>query len=175
MKPLQKPWLIFPISRWARHHHAKNTRSSTRGGANIYVYRAGKPRDRREHMHRAALQGLRLVGNKLTTKEEEAYRKKGMHKPRSPHHHNSPRRRSRSRWSRSPSPKYYKSPRHGGTWRPSQQGIRLWRRWKKRWEHHALLAEFTPHLCPKYSNCPMISRNTTNLRSHSHGSQIIYK
>jgi hypothetical protein len=73
------------------------------------------PGDPREHMHRAALQGLRLVGNKLTVKEEEAHRNKGMHKPRSPHHHYSPRRRSRSQWSRSPSPKYYKSPRHGGT------------------------------------------------------------
>jgi hypothetical protein len=28
-------------------------------------------------MHRAALQGLRLVGNKLTSKDEEAYRNKG--------------------------------------------------------------------------------------------------
>jgi hypothetical protein len=46
---------------------------------------------------------------------------------------------------------------------------------KKRWEHHALLAEFAPHLCPKDSNCPMISRNTTDLMSHGHGSQIIYK
>jgi hypothetical protein len=31
---------------------------------------------------------------------------------------------------------------------------------KKRWEHHALLAEFAPHLYPKDSNYPMISRNT---------------
>jgi hypothetical protein len=46
---------------------------------------------------------------------------------------------------------------------------------KKRWEHHAFLAEFAPHLCPKDSNCPMISRNMTDLRSHSHGSHIIYK
>jgi hypothetical protein len=41
---------------------------------------------------------------------------------------------------------------------------------KKRWEHHALLIEFAPLPCPKDSNYPMISRNTTNLRSHSHGS-----
>jgi hypothetical protein len=74
------------------------------------------PGDPREHMHRAALQGLRLVGNKLTAKEEEAYRK-GTHKPQSPHRHSSPRQRSSSRRSRSSSPKYYKSPRHGGTWR----------------------------------------------------------
>jgi hypothetical protein len=73
------------------------------------------PGDPREHMHRAALQGLRLVGNKLTAKEEEAYRNKGTHKPRSPRCHNSPRHRSSSRRSRSTSPRYYKSPRHGGT------------------------------------------------------------
>jgi hypothetical protein len=73
------------------------------------------PGDPREHMHRAALYGLRLVGNKLTAKEEEAYRNKGTHKPRSPHRHNSPRRRSCSRRSRSPLPKYHESPRHGGT------------------------------------------------------------
>jgi hypothetical protein len=74
-------------------------------------------RDPREHMHQAALRGLRLVGNKLTAKEEEAYRNKGTHKPRSPHHHNSPWCRSNSRRSRSSSLKYYKSPRHGGTQR----------------------------------------------------------
>jgi DNA polymerase III gamma/tau subunit len=34
------------------------------------------PGDPREHTHRVALQGLRLVGNKLTAKEEEAHRKK---------------------------------------------------------------------------------------------------
>jgi hypothetical protein len=71
--------------------------------------------DPREHMHRAALQGLRMVGNKLIAKDEEAYRNKGTHKPRSPRCHNSPRHRSSSRRSRSLSPKYHKSPRHGGT------------------------------------------------------------
>jgi hypothetical protein len=46
---------------------------------------------------------------------------------------------------------------------------------KRRWEHHALLAEFTALPYPKDSNYPMISRNMMDLRSHSHGSQIIYK
>jgi hypothetical protein len=73
------------------------------------------PGDPREHMHRAALQGLRLVGSKLTAKEEEAYRNKCTHKPRSPHHYNSPWRRSSSRRSRSSSSKHYKSPTNGGT------------------------------------------------------------
>jgi hypothetical protein len=46
---------------------------------------------------------------------------------------------------------------------------------KKIWEHRALLAEFAPHLYPKDSNYPKISRNTMDLRSHNHGSRIIYK
>jgi hypothetical protein len=44
---------------------------------------------------------------------------------------------------------------------------------KKRWEHRALLAEFTPHQYPKVSNYPMISKNTMDPRSHNHASQII--
>jgi hypothetical protein len=84
--------------------------------AQTYLYTTRpSPGDPREHMHRAALQGLRMVGNKLTAKDEEAYRNKGTHKPRSPRCHNTPRHRSSSRRSRSVSPKYHKSPRHGGT------------------------------------------------------------
>jgi hypothetical protein len=84
--------------------------------AQTYLYTTRpSPGDPREHMHRAALQGLRMVGNKLTAKEEEAYRNKGTHKPRSPRHHSSPRHQSGSRRSRSPSPKHHKSPKHGRT------------------------------------------------------------
>jgi hypothetical protein len=86
--------------------------------AQMYLYMTRpSPGDPREHMHRAALQGLRMVGNKLTAKEEEAYHNKGMHKPRSPHRHKSPRHQSGSRRSRSPSPRRHKSPKHGGTQR----------------------------------------------------------
>jgi hypothetical protein len=73
------------------------------------------PGDPREHMHRAALNGLKMVGNKLSAKEEEAYRNKGTHKPRSPRRHNSPRHRSRSCRSRAPSPGRYNSPKNKGT------------------------------------------------------------
>jgi hypothetical protein len=84
--------------------------------AQTYLYTTRpSPGDPREHMHRAALQELKMVGNKLTAKEEEAYRNKGTHKPGSPHHHSSPWRRSGSRRSRSPSPRHHKSPKHGGT------------------------------------------------------------
>jgi hypothetical protein len=59
--------------------------------AQTYLYTTRpSPGDPREHMHRAALQGLRMVGNKLTTNEEEAHRNKGTHKPRSPHRHKQP-------------------------------------------------------------------------------------
>jgi hypothetical protein len=44
---------------------------------------------------------------------------------------------------------------------------------KRRWKLHALLREFATLPYPKDSNYPMISRNMTDLRSHSHGSQII--
>jgi hypothetical protein len=54
------------------------------------------PGDPRKHMHRAALNGLNMVGNKLSAKEEEAYHNKETHNPRSPRHHNSPQRRSSS-------------------------------------------------------------------------------
>jgi hypothetical protein len=65
--------------------------------AQTYLYTMRpSPGDPREHMHRAGLQGLRMVGNKLTAKDEEAYSNKGTHKPRSPCRHNSPRHRSSS-------------------------------------------------------------------------------
>jgi hypothetical protein len=84
--------------------------------AQTYLYTTRpSPGDPREHMHRAALQGLRMVGNKLTAKEEEAHRNKGMHKSRSPRHHGSPRHRSGNRRSRTPSPRRHKSLNHGGT------------------------------------------------------------
>jgi hypothetical protein len=46
---------------------------------------------------------------------------------------------------------------------------------KGRWECHALLIGFAPHQYPRVSNYPMISKNMMDLRSHSHGSRIIYK
>jgi hypothetical protein len=74
--------------------------------AQVYLFTTRpSPGDPREHMHRAALNGLKMVGNKLSAKEEEAYRNKETHKPRPPHRHNSSRCRSSSRRSRSPSPK----------------------------------------------------------------------
>jgi hypothetical protein len=86
--------------------------------AQAYLHKTlPNPGDPREHMHRAALQGLKMVGNKLSAKEEEAYRNKGTHKLRSPRRHNSPRHRSGSRRSRTPSPRRHKSPKHGRTQR----------------------------------------------------------
>jgi hypothetical protein len=84
--------------------------------AQAYLYTTRpNPGDPREHMHRATLNGLKMVGNKLSAKEEEAYHNKGTHKPRSPCHHNSPQHRSGSRRSRTPSPGRYNSPKNKGT------------------------------------------------------------
>jgi hypothetical protein len=46
---------------------------------------------------------------------------------------------------------------------------------KRRWERHALLTEFAALPYLKDSNYPMISKNMTDLRNHSHSSQTIYK
>jgi hypothetical protein len=46
---------------------------------------------------------------------------------------------------------------------------------KKRWEHRALPIGFAPRQYPRDSNYPMINKNTTNHKNHSHGSQTIYK
>jgi hypothetical protein len=46
---------------------------------------------------------------------------------------------------------------------------------KRRWGHRALLIGFAPRQYPRVSNYPTISKNMMDLRSHSHGSQIIYK
>jgi hypothetical protein len=48
--------------------------------AQTYLYTTRpSPGDPREHMHRVALQGLRMVGNKLIAKEEEAHHNKVTH------------------------------------------------------------------------------------------------
>jgi hypothetical protein len=84
--------------------------------AQTYLYTTRpSPGDPREHMHRATLQGLRMVGNKLIAKEEEAHHNKRAHKSRSPRRHNSPQHRSGNRRSRTPSPRRHKRLKHGGT------------------------------------------------------------
>jgi hypothetical protein len=68
------------------------------------------PGDPREHMHRAALNGLSMVGHRLLAKGEEPHHDKEVHRARSPRRHNSPRHKSSKHRSRSPSPK-----QHGGS------------------------------------------------------------
>jgi hypothetical protein len=84
--------------------------------AQAYLYTTQpNPGDPREHMHRATLYGLKMVGSKLSANEEEAYRNKGTHKLRSPRHHNSPRHGSGSRRSRTQSPERYDNLKNKGT------------------------------------------------------------
>jgi hypothetical protein len=75
------------------------------------------PGDPREHMHRVAPNGLKMVGNKLSAKEGEAYRNKRAHKSSSPRRHSSPWHRSGSHRSRTPSHGRYNSPKNKGTQR----------------------------------------------------------
>jgi hypothetical protein len=134
------------------------------------------PGDPREHMHWAALQGLKMVGKKLSAKEEEVYRNKGTHKPRSPRRHNSPRHRIGSRRSRTPSPGRYNNPKNKGT-RRSRTPNRAYdyEDDEKEMGRHALPIGFASHQYPKVSNYPMTNKSMTVLKSHSHGFQITYK
>jgi hypothetical protein len=133
------------------------------------------PGDPREHMHRASLNGLKMVGNKLSAKEEEAYRNKGTYKPRSPHrqvlgteaavddleHHHQSDTKAQS----------MEEPEDLGL----QAKHTTTKTMKRRWGHHALPTGFAPRQYLKVSNYPMISKNMMDPRSHSHGSRIIYK
>jgi hypothetical protein len=131
------------------------------------------PGDPRKHIHRAALQGLKMVGNKLSAKEEEAHRNKGTYKPRSPRRHNSPRHKSGSQRSRTPSPRRHKSLELEDPGLPQKHMTT--KTMKRRWGHRALLIGFAPHQYPRVSNYPTISKSTMDLRSPSHGSRIIYR
>jgi hypothetical protein len=153
-----------------------NTPEAALVAAQAYLHTTRpSPGDPREHMHRAALQGLKMVGNKLSAKEEEAHHNKGTYKPRSPRRHNSHRHRSGSRRSRTPSPRRHKSPKHGGTRSRTPTKAYDYKDDEKEMGHRALLIGFAPRQYPRVSNYPMISKSMMDLRSHSHGSRIIYR
>jgi hypothetical protein len=145
--------------------------------AQTYLYTTRPSRgDPREHMHRAALQGLRMVGNKLIAKEEEAHRNKGTHKSRSPRHHGSPQHRSATddlghhRQSDTEA-RIMEEPEDPG---PPPKHMTT-RTTKKRWGPRALLTGFALRHYPRVSNYHMINKNTMDLRNPNHGSRITYK
>jgi hypothetical protein len=129
------------------------------------------PGDPREHMHRAALNGLNMVGHKLSAKGEEAYHHKEAHKARSPRRHNSPRRRS----SKQRLERHHQNNTMEPEDRDPQTKNATTKKTKKRWGHRALPAGFAPLQFPKDLSYLMISKSTTDHRNHNHGSQIIYK
>jgi hypothetical protein len=127
-------------------------------------------------MHRATLQGLRLVGSKLIAREEETRRNKG---PINPDHHavtividieagvdDLGRHHQNTTIAHD-----MKEPED-----PSLQNKRTtMKMMKRRWERHALLTEFVEPPYLKGSNYPMINRNMTGPRSHDHGFQTTCK
>jgi hypothetical protein len=127
------------------------------------------PGDPREHMHRAALNELNMVGHKLSAKGEEAHHHKEAHKPRSPRRHNSPRHRSSD----------LDSHHQNNMEEPEDPDLQTknvtMKMTKKRWGHRALPAGFAPHQYPRDSNYLTINKSMTDHRNHSHGSQTIYK
>jgi hypothetical protein len=127
-------------------------------------------------MHHAALNGLKMVGNKLSAKQEEAYRNKGTHKSRS--HATTTvlgikvevndlgrRRQDDTTVQRTREPDDPELLIE----RMSMKTI------KREWGRHALPVGFASRQYPKVSNYRMTSKNTTDLRSHSHGFQTTYK
>jgi hypothetical protein len=140
--------------------------------AQAYLYTTQPtPGDPREHMNWAELQGLRLVGSKLTAREEEMCRNEGTHNPDQHavkivlgteagvddlgHYHQNT---TTARGTKEPED-------------PSLPNKRTTTKMKKKkWEHHALLTEFVEHPYLKDSNYPMTSRSMTGPRSHNHGS-----
>jgi hypothetical protein len=147
------------------------------------------PGDTRESMHRAALQGLGLVGSRLKHRgkaprrhaspiqNEGTQRSQSLHVEKSPHRHNSTRHGHRSQQSRSPSPRRNNIPRHGRVSRRSRslQYAHDNKDAKIEMGHHVSLAEFIEHRYPKDSSYPMTSRSMTNHRNHNHCYQIICK
>jgi hypothetical protein len=129
------------------------------------------PGDPREHIHRAALNGLNMMGHKLSAKGEEAHHHKETHKPRSPRRHSSPWRRSSNQRSRLPSPK-----QHGGTRRSrSPNEKRDYEENEKEMGASCFTRRVRTTPVPKGFKLPHDQQITTDHRNHNHGSQIIYK
>jgi hypothetical protein len=142
--------------------------------AQTYLYTTRpSPGDPREHMHRAALQGLRMVGNKLTAKmRRRIATKEHINQGHNVvtivlgtevaaddlEHHHQGDTKVRS----------MEEPEDLG---PPQRHTTM-KMTKKRWGHRALLTGFAPCQYPRVSNYPMISKNTMDLRSPNHGSRI---
>jgi hypothetical protein len=117
-----------------------------------------------------------MVGNKLTAKEEEAYRNKVR---TNQDHHAVTTVLSTGVVVNDLGQHRQDTTKAQDTEEPADLGLPLGRMimktMKRRWEHCALLAEFAPHQYPKDSTYPMISKNTMDCRNHNHGSQIFCK
>jgi hypothetical protein len=118
-----------------------------------------------------------MVGNKLTAKDEEAYRNKGTHT--SLDHHAVTTVLGIGVVADDLGQYRQSTTKAQGMEEPEDPGLppghMTTTTTRKRWAHRALLAEFALHQYPKVSKYPMISKNMTDPRNHHHGSQIIYR
>jgi hypothetical protein len=107
-------------------------------------------------MHRATLQGLRLVGNKLTAKDQEAYCNKVC---TSLDHHAITTVLGTGVVADDLGHPCQGITKAQGTEEPKDPTLpprhMIMKTTKKRWKHHALLAEFGPHLYLKVLNYPI--------------------
>jgi hypothetical protein len=127
------------------------------------------PGDPREHMHKAALNGLNMVGHRLSAKREEAHHPKETHKPRSPRRHSSPRHKMDGLDHRHQNSKKELEDHY------HQMKSLAMKMTKKRWGHRALPEGFAQLQSQRGSNYLMISKSMTDHKSHNLGSQTIYK
>jgi hypothetical protein len=122
-------------------------------------------------MHRAALNGLNMVGHKLSAKREEVYHHKEVHKPRSPRRHNS----LGTEVVINDLDRHHQDNMEELKDLDLQMESATMKTTKRRWEHRALPAGFALHQYPRGSNYLMINKSTTDHRNHNHGSQTICK
>jgi hypothetical protein len=122
-------------------------------------------------MHRAALNGLNMVGHKLSARGEEVHHHKEVHKGRSPCRHRVLGIEAANTDLDRP---HQNSMMELENRDPQTKGVTM-KMTKRKWGHRALPAGFAPLQFPRGSSYLMINKNTTDHRNRNHGLQITYK
>jgi hypothetical protein len=173
-KSLKEPRLIFLISQWARQHHAKDTRSSSGSSTGISIHYAAKPRG-----PKWTYASSNIARAKVSRKQVDSQRRGIVSQWRYTQTHAVTIVLGTEAWVNDLGHRHQNTTTTQGTSEPKDPSLprrcTTMKMTKRRWELHALLAEFTSLPYAKDWNYPMINKNMTDLRSHSHGSQIIYK
>jgi hypothetical protein len=126
-------------------------------------------------MHRAALNGLNMVGHKLLAKGEEAYHHKEVHKTWKCTKHIAITTVLGVEAASNDLDRHHQNSTVELEDHDPQKKNTTMKMTKKRWGHRALPEGFIPLQFPRYSGYLMINKSTTGHRNHNHDYQIIYK